>query len=488
MKRIFQICMILFSINRVSAQNTFFNHYKSTDDRIIYSSIETANNNYIFGGSSYIGAEPAPYSMLLKLDHEGNTLQEVTYDRSCGSIFCILQNSTNPDEFLITESLYSTPQNSMNIYRVNDDLQFNLYKEFQFSDSLITTVQYSINIGDSIFFIALSKRLENFPNLSLLKLNMVDSTYSYFNEGIPQHRNPSGLIYDTLNQKVKLAYSYNSLDRSTWHYISTFDTDLNLISTYSPYPNFSSDLRIQTLDQTHYLASGAIHIPFVESEKLNAFKLDFVTDEIVDSIQLNYGSDTITYPGVGKNMIVTDSCIWIIGIYNFDNNLFPWSYEPSWVQVSKLTIDFELISQHYYGGDGTYVPYDIIETSDHGILISGGYFNPNAVPYRRKMDPFVIKANNDGIVVMAEQLDLPVAQEAIVLPNPGNDFLYVKLAAQINNSNIQIFDCGGKLVISCNIDLNSGIVSTNRLKSGTYIYKIFTNNRLIGSGKWAKLP
>jgi len=489
MKRIFFILLILCSFNSLSAQNTFFSHYRSSENRIIYRSIETINHNYILCGSSSIGSKTEPCSFLLKLDHEGSALQEETYNRSCGSVFCILQKSAiNPDEFLITESLYSSPRNSMKIYRVNDDLQFNLFKEFQFTDSLETTVQYSINLGDSIFFMALYKSSENLSNLSLLKLNMIDSTNSSFIPVSTQYRIPSGLIYDTLNQKIKLAYSYSALAKDTFHHISTFDTDLNLIASCNPYPDFISEMRIQPMDQSYYLISGAIEKPFIKSEKLNAFKVDLATNEIVDSIQLNYGSDTITYPGGGKNMLVTDSCIWIVGMYNIVIITHPWSYEPGWVQVSKLTKNFELISQHYYGGDGAYTPFDIIETSDHGILISGGYFNPNAVPSRRKMDPFVIKTNSDGIVVNAENHDLPVAQEAIVFPNPGNEYLQVKLAAQINKAHIRIFDRAGKLLISSPVDISSGMVSTVRLKSGTYIYKIFSDNRLIGSGKWVKMP
>jgi len=184
-------------------------------------------------------------------------------------------------------------------------------------------------------------------------------------------------------------------------------------------------------------------------------------------------------------MLKTDSIIWSIGIYNIDPSTF-WQPTPTWIQVSRINADFELTDQYYYGGDGLYFPYDIISTSDGGMLIAGNYYNPNAIPLVQQRDPFVLKLNSEGLIVNVDNPEQPIAQEAIVLPNPGKDYMQVKLAIQHKTARFQLFDTGGRQVLETNLSGDMQRVNTEKLPSGVYIYRITGSNRVIGSGKWLK--
>lgn len=482
MKKI--IIVSLFSILYLYSNcQTYFKKYYSIENNYTYSLAETTQDHIILAGQSRNDVFDNPY--LLLLNSNGQILNERVDTCSADSYyFQIHQIDGESNRFLLINSLLSKPFNSMIIWETDDLFQISKRMEVPFNDSFTHCSEQSILINDSLIYSLLSKSTPGKTDFSLAKVNLSDSTILIYDSDSAMFRWPTSLILDSSHNKIKISCYGNDIRSEPANKIFTFDLDLNYISTYIHNAQVTGQLWIENVNENSFLGCATYWKDFNQQE-LTVLKFDF-NNSLIDSTILPHGFDTINYPGAGKNILVTDSCIWIVGNYNLDPATMPFSPYPTWIQLNKLNLELELISQHYYGGDGAYTPYDIKKSNDNGILITGVYFNPNAVPLLYQMDPFLLKTNSEGIVVSSNENDPPITQEAIVLPNPGTDYLQVKLAVQHKSALLQLFDINGQLVIEKPINDSMERIDVSFLINGTYVYRITANNKLIGSGKWIK--
>jgi len=485
--------ILIFSFGFARAQSTFFRIYESPEYNTMYSVSETTGNDFIlcgfketYPGSSFINAQ------LLKIDSQGNVLQErlLESDTIQSSFATLRKTIAGEDGFFLTGRKDSVSGDSifhlLKLWKLDESLNFLNEYSLNFADSLINFPQQFVNLNDSIIYILSGyfRPPATKSDFSLIKYNLFTDTFTDFFPSINTLRVASNLAFDTTGQQLKVLIAGASLKDRGFLRILSFDMDLNYISEFEPDFNFSSiTCRLSNYYNDSYIISGNI---LKSSGETGLHNLVFNNNnELIDSITLFMSADTLTYPGSGNSILVADSSIWSVGIYNIDPRTL-WQSDPTWIQLSKLNADFELTDQFYYGGDGSYNPFDIISTTDGGILVTGNYYNPNAVPLVYQRDPFVLKVNKDGLIVNINNPPQPIAQEAIVLPNPGNEFLQVKLAIQHKAAHIQLYDINGRFVLESDLIGDLHKVSTSSLVTGTYIYRITASNRVIGSGKWVK--
>ena len=235
-----------------------------------------------------------------------------------------------------------------------------------------------------------------------------------------------------------------------------------------------------------YLLSATCYVYNPQNRDLGVAEYN-LQDSLLKLIKFPGGIDSITYPGSGRrNILVTSDYIWIMGWYNCLTSMPPCFDEPTYIMLNKLNHNLELIEQLFYGGDGVYNPNDIIETNDNHIVVAGDFFDPYAVPFNCHFDPFVLKVNSEGLIVNTQNHELPQVHEAILVPNPGKEFLAVKLAIQHHAAVLQLFDIGGRLLLTEQINTDMQQVNTSALPAGIYPYRITAGNRIIGWGKWVK--
>jgi len=89
----------------------------------------------------------------------------------------------------------------------------------------------------------------------------------------------------------------------------------------------------------------------------------------------------------------------------------------------------------------------------------------------------------DGLVSTGE---ITEGENIRIYPNPGNEEIKVRIAVQHKQSLIELFDLKGRLVLKENFTGTEGSINSTFLPSGTYIYKITSNDGLFESGKWVK--
>lgn len=496
MRRLIVLFIVMtFSHGFARAQTTFFRIYNSPEYNTMYSVSETTDHAFIlcgyketFQGSSFRNAQ------LLKIDGEGNILQErVLESDSIVSTFATIRNTISGDDpsFYLTGRKDSVCGDDvfhlLKLWEIDESLNFVNEFSLNFADSLVNYPQQFINLNDSIIYIlsAYVRPPATRSDFSIVKFSLSDQTVCSYFPSMNAPRIISNFVFDTINQQLKILIFGPPLKEKGFLRILTFDMDMNYISEFEPdfnFPNLTH--RMVNYNNNSYIILGTISKPSGEICLSNLI-YNNNNNELIDSIFLYCSPDTLTYPGSGNGILVSNCGIWSVGIYNFDLSTI-WPQDPTWIQLSKLSTDFELTKQLYYGGDGSYYPYDIIPTSDGGMMITGNYYNPNAAPLVYQRDPFVLKLNSEGLIVNVDNHEQPIAQEALVLPNPGRDFLQIKLAIQYKKAHFQLFDIGGRLVLETDLAGDLQQVATGQLVSGTYIYSITNTNKVIGSGKWVK--
>ncbi|MBW6491650.1 MAG: T9SS type A sorting domain-containing protein [Lentimicrobium sp.] len=485
---------LLFYLQSIYSQDTFLRIYPSAHEKSIYSIIET-DDNYLFLCGS-INLNQGNYNRtgtMSKLTSTGELVASRNYNYSGGnSNYAKIITASTTGFFYLLGSRDSVSNNQtiskVILQRIDDEMNTIDLLEFgPWPDYNNMAWDFEV-IGDSIAYILsiLVHQNTGAYNYLILRADLTSGNFEYY---IPEDnivKAASGFIIDEINNLLKVNYRIFNSSIYPWNPVAKISYDLSNIEVVMPDNEFFSQTKISIKNETAYLLSGAFIDDYTNQRDLGIAEYN-LQDSLMKQVRLPGGIDTITYPGSGrKNILVTSDYIWVMGWYNCLASMSPCQNESTYIMLNKLTHDLELIEQIFYGGDGVYDPNDIIETSDHHIVVAGDFFNNLAVPFNCHFDPFILKVNNEGLIVNSQSHDLPVAQEAIVFPNPGHDYLQVKLAVQHKTATLELFDLNGRSVSFVEIKADMQQVNTSTLSAGIYPYRITANNQLIGVGKWVK--
>ena len=73
-----------------------------------------------------------------------------------------------------------------------------------------------------------------------------------------------------------------------------------------------------------------------------------------------------------------------------------------------------------------------------------------------------------------------------IYPNPATTAFYIdfsKIKQQTESAKIVVYDLFGRLVLEQNINKNLNKIDITTIKNGAYVYKIVSENAILGSGK-----
>lgn len=311
--------------------------------------------------------------------------------------------------------------------------------------------------------------------------------------------------YDTIRSKVYpeegLIYAFDMLPTHDNNYFKVFtrgfgppfgatgqilliDKNLNRLK-YTDIPEYVySYMDAKHIDDAHYLLSGKKDIPWGDSQttKLALMRMD--TADMMQEIHLFGSEDTITYPGFYSNLdFVNENEIYYAGVKNLAFNYF--APVDSWFFLNKLDSNLEVQWQKFYGGDAYYNLWNMIATQDGGCLMAGTRYD--YVTQTNLRDLYILKVDENGLIVgTGGELPNISVQDAIVYPNPGNEYFNIQSGPQIINALFELFDMNGNLVLTTTLDERRETISTHNLSPGTYPYLITYQNKIVGSGKWVK--
>ncbi len=80
----------------------------------------------------------------------------------------------------------------------------------------------------------------------------------------------------------------------------------------------------------------------------------------------------------------------------------------------------------------------------------------------------------------------PVYSKIKLYPNPGSDKIYIDIPPEMEGAWIDIVDGQGKVLMHKQIQMSPAVLSPYKLQSGIYFYRIYSENKVVKSGKWVK--
>lgn len=478
--------LFLIITSPCNCQETFFRFYPLPEDEGVYSLVEDYKGSYHLAGG-LTKSSGAECGYIISVDKTGEVLSRFlsTTESYYSNIFLTADHC----KFIVTGAENSTSTsgifNRLSVWTY--DTTFNLLSKGSciFSEGCINLPEKALLINDSIVYILSSVFSEpNQPfHLSVLKFSLPIDSISFYTSPLSGGQSPNDLIIDPNNNTLIISYGGTAFDRGVSKVLK-LDADLNYISVFEPNLNMLNIAGLCNYTDTTYLITSTAVSSIVSHQHLMTAEYDY-NDNLLDIIEIAENPpDTLVYCGNPKNTLVKDSVIWTLGIYNTIPMEYPWQTQPSWIQVNRFNNTMQLLSQHYYGGDAYYSTSDIKATTDGGVIILGNRFDYNQYPYQN--DPFLLKLNGDGVIVSAQNNELPSANECIIFPNPGGDYLKATLSFQHKFASFKLYNMSGTQCLHIEINNSTQEVQTGQLKSGTYLYVVESQGKTLATGKWIK--
>jgi Secretion system C-terminal sorting domain len=478
---LFVILAICFS-NSVIGQSSF--RFRITDpstDEIVNDAIELSNGSYILACCQ---AYPLPNKVhLVRISHSGQQIgsSDFYFQGQSSGFISILQMS--PNKFLFAG--YELNVSNYNIWFYETDSLFNEIKSKVVS--LDTLSLFSLKLipdgsGD-ILCQGIYKTPSQFPYAFIYKFSStLDSLQFKLFTDHPVMFQPSLLnkidntgYYFFLTGYHDILGNYNEaiLNLDTSFSINRIDSVPQLITEY---PN-SKWINTKT-----FLITGRLDdIVQPQNRGIEILSLD---TNITIKHDLYVGDhDTIEWPGMRKNLDYLDTnLIFIGGTHNFCR----WEICNTicWFSLTNMDSTLNPRWQKFYGGNADYTLYGLTATQDGGCLLYGTIYD-SATMYNER-DVYVIKVDKDGLVGIDDNKTNHFVHGAIVYPNPGTDHLIIESGPQISGALFQMNSIDGKQVMTKTLNERKLTLSTQSLQTGTYVWQIIFNGKVIETGKWVK--
>ncbi|MCK9269606.1 MAG: T9SS type A sorting domain-containing protein [Bacteroidales bacterium] len=482
--------LILFFLLVISAlsgntQNTFELLIEGKLDQTTTSLVET-NEYYVFSEIYGVISHPGAKTNLYKTDKQGNIISMV---------------GVKPElyEFVLTNLIFEgngkftgfgfqkTTEESAAYFTILElDESFSIVTEKQYQTGFYYLDYINVEKSNGDYLIVGSGQYKPLPHYNLFSY-LVNSAYDTIRSKVYPEE---GLIvaFDIIpvvdQNYFKVFTRGFGLQFSSPGQIILIDNSLNRIK-YTEIPEYVfSYMDAKYIDDAHYLLSGKKDIidENRQTTKLALMRMD--TADVMQEIHLFGSEDTITYPGFYSNLdFVDENAIYYAGVKNLAFNY----YTPvdSWFFLNKLNSNLEVQWQKFYGGDAYYNLWNVLATQDGGCLMAGTRYD--YITQTNLRDLYILKVDANGLIVgTGEELPSISVQDAIVYPNPGNEYFHIQSGPQISGALFELFDLSGNLVLTTTLDERVETISTIRLSTGTYPYRITFDNKMVGSGKWLK--
>jgi hypothetical protein len=281
---------------------------------------------------------------------------------------------------------------------------------------------------------------------------------------------------------------------------------VNGYKAYTPYTGFS---QILELDQNFNLL-GVKPVPFIIEAYMTAGKTNeydyFVTGRSysaathydVGIAKLSTYEDSLAYNHAGKPGIAVDYSGWLkcmaisnpnsiyTGGTGNDNGLFYSCYITNKVLIlSNYDSLLNCRWTRFYGSDtACYTLSTLKATSDGGCIMGGMYYTP-AHP-ENLLDAVLIKVDSLGLFTSLSDNRPMQIHEAIIYPNPGQDFITIQSGPQIIGAEFKMYDAKGSVLIQTRLASTLEQMDAKALPEGVYAWQIIYKGRCVEHGKWIK--
>jgi hypothetical protein len=269
------------------------------------------------------------------------------------------------------------------------------------------------------------------------------------------------------------------------NHIIELDTALNYLGWRSHPGRFFPNLNISAVDELSYLVTTTRSNYDEYNTPVFGIEVQHIT-HMNDTLgsTFYFTPETTLYAGFGNNTVVLNDGAITAGMLNLQGSSFPWQMAPIWIQLTRLDSDLNILGQYYYGGDASYFVSEAIPTADGGAMITGLRYSYEAPSWRSRV--FALKVDANGLVVGQNEFKEPYYSEAILTPNPGSSFAKANIGVQHSRAELYLFDLSGRQVLKAKKLTNGDHINMSALDNGIYVYRLVSNGKVIGTGKWVK--
>lgn len=464
--------MSLFCGGTSFAQSTFQMRIQDLNtDEVINSAIETDDGGFILVCQQNQTDSLYKYVDLVKLSPSGLISKSHVFDCEGNSSGLIYISKSDPNKFLLTG--YSETINGDEIWLCEIDSSLNILSNKLFNvgpnfhsigidkdennNYIINGILFGTMAISKLFLYKISATLDS------ISMKIISEEASSFQPSLLRKKDFTGYylfcpFYDVMSSQTVL----------------TIDNEFNLINT-TPIDFYSENPNSAWINDHIYFSSNYHNL----ERKVGVCTMD--SDFIIYKEKQIGSQDTVEWSGLRKSMSYIDSNIIFIGtIHNFDGQ--EYSLNKTWICLSNFDSLTNLRWQKFYGGNANMPIWGLIATSDGGCLLYGTTHDSVNGPYER--DVLVIKVNEDGLVNV-ESHDQISVHDLIVFPNPGKNELNIVSGPQISGSTFELMSITGAKILSRTLR-NSTKVNTNYLQTGTYLWDVKFDGKIIETGKWVK--
>ncbi len=162
-------------------------------------------------------------------------------------------------------------------------------------------------------------------------------------------------------------------------------------------------------------------------------------------------------------------------------NIGYWDMNDSWIVLEKLDSDFDTITTYYYDEEDVYDRASGVQsTKDGGVIM---------VSFAKKLentDATFTKITKFNSYLSIEEAHAHNLHLAVAYPNPGDDVMNIRTG--LRNATLQVYDMQGRIIHQQIITEEVTSIDASKWSSGTYIWKLKTENGKlkVEEGKWVK--
>ena len=479
------ICMLSLTSFQGYAQSGFVFHYSTLNDEHPNDIIETSDGGFIITVS--IGTYPAPYqTLLIRLNKYGDTM--VTRYISLIPGTCNINKIIKLDNGTFTgigSKHISTGEARLWLLTITDSLSIisdtNYHTDFNIIGTLFGFLDHFHNLIVCGSACPSGSSYNEHPFVFKFSQSS-DSLFShYYTNPFEQYAFSMIEKPDTTGYLMSIWGKYYTQTNSPSQFL-TMDYSFNVLHIDSVPGRLDLYLNTKKINDHELFVTGKRWFDNIQpqTDKLGILKIDSACH--IKAEQFLGPDDTVSYPAYNTNLdFLNTQNIFLGGILNQDwGGIF--SYNFSYILLSKFDSSLNLTWLKYFGGDQYYMVWSVIATTDGGCII--GASNNDYSTMGEQRDVYILKVDSNGLITGIHQPPTNNGNKTLVYPNPGQDLL--NLETQQENLVFHLYDIMGMEVCNKYLIPGQNVLQIQNLNSGIYIYKIVKNSQMIECGKWIK--
>ncbi|MBK9355950.1 MAG: T9SS type A sorting domain-containing protein [Bacteroidales bacterium] len=486
------LTLLLFGVISLQAQNSFITLYGDETGEIPICMKQIGSSYFIGQQYSYDLLFGWRYAKILKMNLEGEILSELSYPimpNNYSDIDRIIQ--LNDSEFLTIGGCKQENMAYAQLWVMKLDTSLNIIWDKKYMTNRPFTSNISVTENQAGNLLIGSSLSTGSPShqYSLLFLEITkegDSIKSnYLTNGNPSKTDLQSLLWINGQYKV-FADGYAAFTANNcFTQILQLDSSLNLTVVRSTPLWIDKYMTTEKINDSKYYLTGKAYSSITHYD-ITIGKFDAFEDTLANNHAGSIGA-VPDYSAWKRCMTIANSNSIYTGGTTNDNSIF---YNCNATNMKELILsNYDSLLNcrwtYFYGCDTACLTLSTMDaTSDGGCIMAGMYYNPD---YPENMlDVIVIKVDSIGLITGLPDNKTITTHQAIVYPNPGQDFIVIQSGPQIAHSEFRLYNTSGQLIRRTNLNNSIEHSDVTSLPSGVYPWQIIHQGKTIEQGKWVK--